>query len=290
MNILIASVGNARTNEIKVLAAALNKKHNVTIACMAKDSGYRGQAFSFNDEPVRVSPLLYKEIVKNANWISDNPAKAYSASLSTSGKKSKTDAFDSIAAFEFFSNPADAVSIMLGEIMLHNPPDVVICGINNGVHMGQDIYTSSNIGMAMEATFFGIPAIAVGMEWKVGGHSEPELEHAVKFIEKNIEKLADLKLAPQTFLSVSIPKVENYKEFKGVKITKMSNFPIARTYVEKTDARGQKYYWVNRFDIQDDEYKDKFICITPLSFDSTDYKTIHAWQTGAIAQMKEGGL
>jgi len=288
MNILIANVGNVRMNEIKALAQALNKKHKVTIACMAMDCSYRGLAFTFQDAPARVSPLLYKEIIKNSNWIG-----AMDAGKVRETGKAKLAAFDDIAAYEFYSNPADAVSIMMSEIMISEKPDLVICGINNGLHMGQDVYSAGNVGLAMEGVFFRTPSIAVAVEWKNGGHSEEELENAVTFIEKNVEKFASFKL-PYTFLNINIPTVKKYKDFKGVKVSRMGRMTQLSEYEEKEDVKGNKYYWakkVDRVNADREEWArtwfDKgYITVVPVNYDATDYMAVAQWEKSIIKQMR----
>ena len=289
MHILIANVGNVRMNEIKALAQALNKKHKVTIACMAMDCSYRGLAFTFQDAPVRVSPLLYKDIIKNSGWVA---AKDPGKMLREQGK-AKLAAFDDIAAYEFYSNPADAVSIMMSEIMISEKPDLVICGINNGVHMGQDIYSAGNIGLAMEGVFFHTPSIAVAVEWKNGGHSEEELENAVEFIEKNVEKFASFKL-PYTFLNINIPTVKRYKDFKGVKISRMGRMTQLSEYEEKEDVKGNKYYWAKKVDRANADREEwartwfdkNYITIVPINYDATDHTAVAQWEKSIIQQMK----
>ena len=259
MNILIANVGNVRSNELKALATALGKKHSVTIASMAIDSSYKGQAFSYSGVPVCANYILYSE------------------------GKSKS---ERIRAFEFYSTPADAVSVVLGEIMEHEHPDIVICGINNGIHMGQDIYCSSNIGMAMESVYFGVPAIAVGIEKRIGGHSEMECANAAKFIEKNIEKLATLKLPKHTFLNINIPTVDSYSKLKGVKITHLGWLNLINEFEEKIDHKGQKYYWAKKVERKSEveegtamhAYENGYVTITPINYDATSYEELRRYE------------
>ena len=283
MNILIASVGNINRNCIKVLAQELNKKHKVTIISMASYSSHRGLAFSFRDIPVRVNPVMYKDIVKNSAWICGKDPKQLAA-------------FDGIAAYEFDSNPADAIAVMLCDIIAHKKPDLVICGISNGVHMGQDIYCSSNIGMAMEATFFDIPAIAVAVEQKFGGHSEQSVANAAQFIVKNVDAFAKLKLPKHTFLNINIPTVEKYKDFKGVKVAKMGHMTPLSLYVERVDGNGGKYYWadnVTRVGITEGEeyarpWFDKgWITVVPLNYDATDYDAVKDWNNDVIKNIRK---
>ena len=292
MNILIANVGNIRTNEIKVLAEALNKNHKVTIISMGTESSNRGLAFSFSETPVRVTPLTYKEIVASASWVMQKDVKEVK-SLS----KAKAAAFDGIAAYEFVGNPADAMSITLKDIVAHKQPDLVICGINNGVHFGQDIYCSSNIGMAMESTFFGYPTIAIAVERKIGGNTEDDLSNAVKFIEKNVEAFAKMKLPENTFLSVNIPTVDKYENFAGVRVARMSRMSQLSSFVEKTDPLGNKYYWANnveRLNADSGEqyartwYDNGHITVVPLNYDATDYTAVETWDQKIRMEIEEG--
>jgi len=294
MDILIANVGNIRASEIKVLAEALNKKHRVSIISMASDSSHRGQAFSFRGAPVRVNPLLYRDIMAGTTWV------AQQKDINTLGALSdkKLAAFDSISAYEFHNNPADAISVMMCEIKAHKLPDLVICGINNGVHMGQDIYCSSNIGMAMESCFFNVPTIAVGVEHRYGGNVEADLKNAVQFIEKNVEKFADMNLPANTFLNINIPAAKTYKQIKGVKVAKMSRMTQLSTYVEKIDGQGEKYYWADNVERSNEDPSEEFartwfdrgyITIVPLNYDATDHDAVKSWNKSHINVLKIAG-
>jgi 5'-nucleotidase len=268
MKILIANVGNIRRNEIKTLAASLNKNHTVTIVSMAVESSYKGQAFSYSGSPVRANPVLYTEVLKNTS-VSD------------------TKDFEGINAYEFYATPADAVSIALGEILAHDRPDFVIAGIGNGTHMGQDIFCSSNIGMAMEAAYFGVPSISIAIPMKVGGHTEDECKPAVKFIERNLEKLAALELPKHSFININIPAVAKYEDLKGVKVTHLGWIEhLINEFDEHTDHKGEKYYWAKNLsrETQGKEgtdihaFNDGFVSVTPVNYDLTDYRELEKYQ------------
>jgi len=263
MNILIANVGRAGANEIGVLVRALNKKHRVTVACMAVEGSFKGQAFSYTGVPVRVHSSFMD------------------------GEKTKA---ERVPVYECYGEPADAVSIMLGEIMAHDRPDLVIAGIGNGVHMGQDIFCSSNIGMAMEAAYFNVPSISIAIPHKAGSHSEQECETAIKFLDKNLDKIAALKLPKHSFLNINIPN-RKYEDLKGVMITRMGWIdPLINEFEEKVDHRGNKYYWsklVSR-NAKSDEGTDVYgfahgyVSVTPINYDPTDYAELDRFD--AIAE------
>jgi len=292
MNIVIANVRNMRVNEIRALAEALNKKHRVTVVSHSSSKSNRGQAFNYRNEPVRVNPLHYADVVKNSSWASHITTKEVKE-----GEK-KVGAFDGIAGYEFGGDPADSIAIMLTEIMKHKKPDIVICGINNGRHMGQDVYCSSNIGMAMEARFHGCKSIAVAVEHQGGGHGLEDLKNASTFIEKNIEAFCKLELPRHTFLNINIPHVENYKDFKGVKVSRMGRLTQLSKYRMSTDSTGEEYYWaesVERHAVESAKerhedaprwYEEGYITIIPQTYDTTDYAKVREWDKTIRGEMK----
>ena len=257
MNILIATNGHFARPEVSALATALNKNHKVTIASMSRDGGHQALSFSTSGFPTRVEQFPYKEAMR--------------------GKVAKLDAFNGIMVHEFYSRPADAISIMLGEIMKHDKPDLVMCGISNGTNLGPDVYSSSHVGMAMQAAFFKVPSIVVATEHKSGGNSEVNLKSVVQFIEGNLEEFANLPLPPHTFLNINIPRVERYSALKGVKYTKMGKSGREIGFDEKTTPNGHKYYWtkfycVGNIPSKDDDrswFEAGYVSITPICYDAT---------------------
>lgn len=64
-----------------------------------------------------------------------------------------------VAWYRVAGYPADCVRIALNHLGLK--PDVVISGINHGANVGLDIWTSGTIAAAREASFHGLPAVAI---------------------------------------------------------------------------------------------------------------------------------
>ena len=121
-----------------------------------------------------------------------------------------------------------------------------------------------------------------------------ELKGAVQFIDKNVEKFAKLKLPKHTFLNINIPNVK-YAQLKGVKIARMSRMTQLSTYVERTDANGNKYYWadnVERVNTDTGEefartwYDKNYITIVPLNYDATDHGAIKTWNDTMVKVLK----
>lgn len=267
MNILIANVRNLESPELRVLAGELAKAHRVTVCSMDAPSRQKGNAFSYSGFPIKFKQISNYTINK-----------------------------EKIPAYKFSGTPADMMSIMLGNIMKHKKPNIVICGINNGVTLGTDVFCSSNIGMAMQAAFANVPCITVGVPAQVGGHSEQELLPVAQFISKNIEKFAKLKMPTDTFLNISLPVVKKYEDYQGIGISSMDNLTNMSQYVEKTDCKGNKYYWTKMVTRESDTdspvaptaglsyFKKNYIIMSPLTYDSTDYAKLATMQQGGNAQ------
>jgi len=276
MNILIATANNKSRNGAASLARALSKNHKVTICSMSSDHEYRGQAFSYVNKPIRVNKIT-------------SPKKPLTKGDNDCG-------MENIAIFEFYSNPANAMSIMLGEIMRNRLPDIVICGVSNGTNMGPDVYSSSYVGMAMEAGYFGRKAIVISTEFEMGDLSDTSLKPVMQFTENNIEKFAKAELPPHTFLNINIPKVDSYKKYKGVKFTEMGIMNSRLVFDEGVDPKGEKYYWskVAKRENIGDELDDKtwydkgYISVTPISYDATDFEAIEGWDTLVKGISKRG--
>lgn len=258
MNILIANVRNLEAPELKVLVGELVKKHTVTVCSLEGPSRQKGNAFSYSGFPIK-----FKQV---SNYM-------------VNGSK--------VPAYKFQGTPADMISVMLGNIMRHRKPHLVICGISNGITLGTDVFCSSNIGMAMQASFSNVPCIAVGVPMQIGGHSEADLLPVAQFIAKNVEKFAKAKLPTDTFLNITLPIVKKYDDYQGVGISSMDNLTKMTRYLEKVDCKGNKYYWaelVERDSASKTEesptagmayFKKNYIIMAPLTYNCTDT----AWLT-----------
>ena len=97
--------------------------------------------------------------------------------------------------------PADCVRIAL--FGLHLKPDWVLSGINQGGNLGQDTIISGTVAAAREATYHGVPAIAlshyiisgIAIDWDRIAHWTQEL----------LPELQDQPLDADSFWNVNFP-------------------------------------------------------------------------------------
>ena len=76
-------------------------------------------------------------------------------------------------------SPAQAVLHGILEIMPQKP-DLVVSGINYGENVGTGVTISGTVGAALEASAFGLPALAISLETDIGHHLSlsPEVDFA----------------------------------------------------------------------------------------------------------------
>lgn len=129
--------------------------------------------------------------------------------------------------------PADCTFTAINGI-LNEYPDVVISGINKGPNLGTDIIFSGTAAAARQASFYGIPGIAVSL----ASFEEPLNYSALAdFVSKNIEKLVTL-CEKDIFLNINAASLDSYK---GYKLTSLSK----RSYQDKVslyNAPDGKFY------------------------------------------------
>jgi 5'-nucleotidase len=167
--------------------------------------------------------------------------------------------------------PADCVIYALTHI-LTGLPDLVISGINHGANLGDDIMYSGTVAAAREASRHGIPALAVSQAYE----KKPVSFQAVDFIRRLIQSMLEGPPQAAMCLNVNIPA----GKIRGVKVTRQgcaNHFPhfnaLASTEVE--DGRRQDENGQNP-DLTIDFHAvvDRFISVTPLQRDQTDYNIV----------------
>lgn len=167
--------------------------------------------------------------------------------------------------------PADCVLMGIGHLLKNNRPDLVISGINRGANLGQDLYYSGTIAAAREATFHGIPSIAVSLNLSFNNLEEkPFYETAAKIILKLVQEEAYKSIPELTVLNVNVPNIP-YNELKGIKYTKIGFRKYSDEITERIDCRNRKYYWIagtyngfkNYSDTDCEAVEQNYVSMTP---------------------------
>ncbi|NDJ53472.1 MAG: 5'/3'-nucleotidase SurE [Chloroflexi bacterium] len=178
-------------------------------------------------------------------------------------------------------SPADAVAVaLMGYIK--TPVDIVVSGINQGPNMGQDVTYSGTVTAAMEASIFGLPAVAISLD----SHSEPAFSHAAAFAAHFVPRVLEHELPELTLLNVNVPMGPP----EGVVITRQGRRRYHDELIEREDPNGRPYYWIGgekpTGDIEEvgtDVWAvaNGKISITPIELDMTHHgmmKALEDWE------------
>lgn len=249
MKILLTNDDGVRFEGLWVLYERLLDRHQVTVVAPDRERSAVGHGITLS-EPIRTSQV----------------------SMNGRGR-----------GYAVTGTPADCVKLALLEI-LDAPPDMVIAGINPGANVGINLNYSGTVAAAKEAALFGIAAMAVSME----GSDMAFYREAADFVCRLAETVHSRGLPAGTFLNVNLPNA-SIEDAAGVRVSRQG-LPGSNEYFERRlDPRDKPYYWqgceTQQFDphpeIDGTALEDKYISITPVKCDMTDYTALEqlkAWR------------
>ena len=196
-----------------------------------------------------------------------------------------------IRAFHGDASPALVVRHCLKTIFRDSKPDLLVSGINYGENLGFNITCSGTVGAALEASSFGVPAIALSLQTCVDYHHsyvEQDWSTAAHFLQKFSTLLLEKRLPPDVdLLKIDIPEnalpstpwrttrlARSFYYYRDIpEPGPMSSFGAGRTVV-KPDLES--------LDHDTDIYAlavDKVISVTPLSLDLTSRVSLSELQS-----------
>jgi 5'-nucleotidase len=173
--------------------------------------------------------------------------------------------------------------IVACEVILKEGCDLVVSGINGGPNLGEDVLYSGTVGAAIEAMFFGYPAIAVSLNSRKNEHFNTAAMVITELISGCIIEI----IQPETILSINVPAVR-YEDLKGYKVTRTGRRRYVDFVVEQKDPRGRSIYWLggeNPKWIKEEgtdivAITDNYVSITPISpkfTDESSFPVVQGW-------------
>jgi 5'-nucleotidase len=177
--------------------------------------------------------------------------------------------------------PADCVKLAVAHLV-PRPPDLVVSGINSGANVGINVVYSGTVAAAIEAAFLGLPAIAVSLHLDREGN---DYAQAARLARWTIEQIVGAGLAAGEVATVNLPALKSGQTPAGVKIVRQCTRPWIDSYERRQDPRGRDYFWNSSVfalgPTEDDTdvaaLRDRYITITPLQFDLTNYELLRRW-------------
>ncbi len=173
--------------------------------------------------------------------------------------------------FAIDAMPATCVRMAL-DVLLPAKPDLVVAGINKGANPGVVGYYSATVAAAREASFQGIPAIAVNLQ--SGGALDYKL--AADITAALVQAAMEKGFPRGVFLNVNIPALAR-GSIKGILVVPQDMRPAAETYENKGEKDGETIFWAaykaldagsKRTDVW--ALANGYVAVTPLGGDATD--------------------
>jgi 5'-nucleotidase len=192
----------------------------------------------------------------------------------------RRDMGEGVTAYAIDGYPADAVVWALKGLLVDDPPDLVISGVNTGPNLTGDWNLSGTVGAAQIAAFFGVPAIAVS-GW-TPDHAET-LEATARWMLEFARGNLVRDLEPGQYLTVSVPRVAA-ADIQGAVIARRSssNWDIEMAPAEAQASSGRER-WSLRFTdlgMTAEEgtdlyyYQQNYLAIVPMRVDEHDWELL----------------
>ena len=250
--ILLTNDDGVFSKGLQLVYNSLCSEYDVTIVAPHKEQSGVGHSFTYNN------PLFFNKI---ENGFSDK-------------------------MFSVTGSPADCVKFAISQIMPFFP-DFIVSGMNIGENSGVSSYYSGTVAGAREGAFWRIRSFAFSLCSEAEKYAEKYAQFIPQIIDliNNADFIKDLKI----FYNINFPP---YKptEISGIKFTRQSMAFFQDKY--KPVLTELDCQVVNAFEIygekedveESDEFDsraliNKWITITPHTFDSTSYNYYSSYKS-----------
>ncbi|MEL7238880.1 MAG: 5'/3'-nucleotidase SurE [Planctomycetota bacterium] len=170
--------------------------------------------------------------------------------------------------------PADCVKLALNTMA--QDAQLVLSGMNLGANVGVDVFYSGTVAAAVEAAFFGLPAVAISLH--LSDAVDDQYDQAAASAMDVVRTLWSAgQIMPGGVVNINVPALGPGEKPAGVKVVPQCLYPWSDTFEQRSDPTGRAYYWnTSRFSLERSQgdtdvvaLKEKFITVTPLHFDLT---------------------
>lgn len=204
MHILISNDDGIQARGIQALRSALERDHEVSVSAPERQQSAMGHAITMH------KPLY--------------------ATLQVWGPRSR--------GWRINGTPADCVKLAVGAL-LDKKPDLMLSGINDGSNLGRDVFYSGTVSAAMEAMFYGIPAIALSME----NAGNDGIKWAAGFVRWWLSSPAFVMPPPGVIYNVNFPNGSGGIPERLV-VVPLGTREYANDFQRALDPRGREYFWI----------------------------------------------
>lgn len=137
--------------------------------------------------------------------------------------------------------PATVARVALTALLVDDPPDLIVSGINRGENDGLGAWTSGTVAVAREGGLAGIPAVAVSLQldWS---DPKPDFEAAARWAKPVIDAVRENGLPRGVYLNVNVPL--DAAAIRGYRVARMALDPSeeSRYVMSRVDSDGTRWY------------------------------------------------
>jgi 5'-nucleotidase len=174
--------------------------------------------------------------------------------------------------------PVDCVKLAVNKLLTRKP-DLCVSGINHGSNSSINVIYSGTMSAAVEGSLEGIPSIGFSL---LDYSHEANFSEGEKYIREITKSVLESGLPDGVCLNVNIPKTEEGKEIKGVKVCRQAKANWEEEFDERIDPKGRTYYWLTgkfvNYDKGDDtderSLENHYISVVPVQYDVTAHHAI----------------
>ncbi len=141
-------------------------------------------------------------------------------------------------AWKISGTPTDCIRMALN-VILKNPPDIIVSGINKGTNSGRNLLYSGTVGGVIEGAMRGIPGIAFSCE----SFTHPHYQAFESQTFPLVEYLLSHPLPQGSFLNVTFPSSHDFKH-KGCRLARQGMSYYKEHPVKGVHPEGREYYWM----------------------------------------------
>ena len=114
--------------------------------------------------------------------------------------------------------PVDCVKLAVNKILTRKP-DLCVSGINHGSNSSINVIYSGTMSAAVEGALEGIPSIGFSL---LDHSHEADFSEGEEYIRKIVKSVLEKGLPEGVCINVNIPKTEDVKKLKGVKVCRQA--------------------------------------------------------------------
>jgi 5'/3'-nucleotidase len=144
--------------------------------------------------------------------------------------------------------PTDCVIMGVRFLMKDHPPDLIMCGVNQGQNLADDVSYSGTVAGAIEGALLGIPSIAMSLvvgstEIDQGG-GKPKWETPMQHGASLVRRLVEAGWPKGVLLNVNFPDCEPDAVKGSAATIQGQRDPDMLRVDDRIDTRGRAYYWL----------------------------------------------